>query len=261
MATVFVMLNIIAARPLQQAAAGLEEDHRQYLPIALGQVEAWYVAQAATVDATASTIDAATVRAAALTQPRYNIQLAVSSRLGLPCASGTPVTVCVPYRRIAVWIPASSEASTASFDASTGNFTPGNALQWGVFDGRTVQVALANESWRALDRTAAALQRYAVARSAMEPIGSARANFMRPSDCSKVPADEIGCVDTYTDAAGSTLQTTLGLTTGELRSAWGTPIQFSNLQGSQTTTPPYTSALRTSTPWGGSIQITAVQPI
>ena len=53
----------------------------------------------------------------------------------------------------------------------------------------------------------------------------------------------------------------LGLTDEELVSAWGMPIELSNLQDSVTDDLPFTMVLRTLMPNGQFIQLTVTQPL
>lgn len=229
---------------------------------ALEQVRGYWMANSATLDAPGSTVTAAGVIGATGVNLKYGSQLEVSNLLTKNGAT---------YRKVLIYSQLTDDAQPldlAKF-VSTGEITPCPSATdcgwvWAVFDSFSeIHQAYAIETQARLRRVAFKAQAYFKARNMQDPERNISVNYFRkPSgNCVVLPQD-LGCADTYTPLANMPQMTrNLGLSAEELYSPWGTPIEASNLEDSETTNPPFTMAFRVKKPDGSYYTIKAVQQI
>jgi Tfp pilus assembly protein PilX len=233
-------------------------DREAVVSAASASLSSWYNAESDTIEL-ASSAEAEAQLLTRVSDRRFGLRMAMSQQLGLPCSVGATLVSCVPYRRFAVWLPAVSDASTASFDPGTGAFTAGNSIVSRVVDTRALQMDKAQKAVDRMQAVAGSIQRFAQARSAALPYGSGRTNFLRAQRCVAVEIAELPCVDTYTDLVSSGVAGLVGLSASDVVSEFGGTVMFSNLQDSNSTLPPYSASIQVSTPWGTSLKVAVVQ--
>jgi Tfp pilus assembly protein PilX len=226
-------------------------DREAVVSAASASLSSWYNAESDTIEL-ASSAEAEAQLLTRVSDRRFGLRMAMSQQLGLPCSVGATLVSCVPYRRFAVWLPAVSDASTASFAA-------GNSIVSRVVDTRALQMDKAQKAVDRMQAVAGSIQRFAQARSAALPYGSGRTNFLRAQRCVAVEIAELPCVDTYTDLVSSGVAGLVGLSASDVVSEFGGTVMFSNLQDSNSTLPPYSASIQVSTPWGTSLKVAVVQ--
>jgi hypothetical protein len=185
------------------------------------------------------------------------------------------------YRSVLVLFPNDTDDQNppdlANFVA-TGNFaTCADASRacepraYALFSSQETERDLTRETHMRLQKIAQKAQSYFKARNLQDPERNISVNyFRRPTgECNVLPQD-LGCHDTFTPLAyvagdtsytRTTMATNLGLTDEELFSAWGGPIESSNLQDSSTTEPPFSLVIRAKRPDGTYITVHAIQQI
>lgn len=205
---------------------------------------------------------------------RGGMLAAMSSVMSLP-AEG------IAYRSVVLYYPSETDdvnppdidhfKATGEFKSCANETADCAARVFRVFNSIDVERALAKETVARLNRVAQKAQSYFKARMLQDPERNISVNyFRRPmGECEVFPID-LGCVDTYqglVTMSGPTTYTrgrlaiNLGLNDEELFSAWGHPIEVSNLQDSSTVAAPFSMAFRARKPLGGFVSISAVQQI
>lgn len=187
----------------------------------------------------------------------------------------------VYYRAFVAYLPSITDESNppdlATFKA-TGVFkpctTPGPTCVepvFNVYSSLELEKELMADTQNRLLRIAYKAQSYFKARMLLDPERNIGVNYFRaPHGSCTVSGHDLGCTDFYTplasmvSAGGYTphhVAITLGLTTRETFTPWGDPIEFSNLEESQTSGPPFTMAFRAPLPGGGYKKIYAIQQL
>jgi hypothetical protein len=229
-----------------------------YIADVSDKVRAFYESNLASFDnAVAPTLGEAALIKAANIAPRANLRVVPSNRLAGPV---------VQYRRIAIWLAPAGVADTSAFNADTGVFTPAPGVVATVVDGQAIQGLAYDRAFKRMQYLASLLQRRFQTKFQSDPLRTVTVNHFRPvSGTCATSLDDIPCIDVMTPFATAANWTTLlGMSTAEINATqgpWNTPIQISNLAQSNTAAPPYTMALALATPWGTSINVSAVQPI
>jgi hypothetical protein len=175
----------------------------------------------------------------------------------------------VVFRRFVIYELTGTD--TTQWNELTGEFSAAPDTRWRLIDGYAVQSRRILQTQQHLGNLALAFQRRFSLRVAADPLHDSGINHFRPTSTSCVPSrDELPCVDVYVPlsqlvaqsyGSAKPLSQSVGLAEADYVSAWGTPIEFSNLLDSQVSSPPFTAALRVVTPWGYPIIINAVQQI
>lgn len=225
-----------------------------YLDTVTRRLEQHYRLNAAAIDSgPAYSITAAQLLAQLGIEPRLTLRLAISDRL-----NGSEVR----FRRFAVWMKRTEPDSTV-FDVATGSFTPGQGVAYRIVDGEAIQGALLEETLTRMKRFAQQLERRFRAKFEGDPLRSLNVNHFRPlGPACSTDTDDIPCIDSHTSAAlAADFTTLLSVDAGTLVSAWGEPLTVSNREDSRWTTPPYSMAVRSALPWGGSVLVNAIQPL
>jgi hypothetical protein len=166
----------------------------------------------------------------------------------------------LPYRRLVVWQALRPEPQSP-FDRRTGTFTTHADNPFRVIDGRAVQMRAVARTEERLKALANALQRWAQAQFLLDPLRDLHWNHFRPRERCAPRGPELPCIDDFERIDRTSLPYLLGWDPGLLVTAWQTPIEVSNGRGARHQEPPYTIALRATTPWGTTIEAVAVQPI
>ncbi len=279
----FVLLTAIVAFTLVVGYAGVmtrKEASRvparqeAYLRQVALQVEQAWRASAYVYDAPgpSNSLTAEQVLTAAGVVPQYGLQAALSN---------VRVSDGIAYRSLVVYLPAETDESNppnlASF-RSTGEFQScSNTSQecatrsFLVFSSLDLQRELTKETQARLNKLAFKAQGYFKARMLLDPERNVSVNYFRkPMGACEVMDNDLGCMDTYqplvvlggpSSYSRTRMATALGLTDEELFSAWGYPIEASNLQDSVTDDAPYTMAFRAARPSGGFLTVKAVQQL
>ena len=279
----FVMLISVIALTLVTAYAGimtrreaneLPSKQAAYLEQATKQIEDLWRLKAYSLDETGSgnTVTASDVLTAAGVQSRYGVHAALSNVL-------IDSQDSLPYRVLVLYLSAESDSTTPldinSFE-QTGVFVscPSNSTQclsrvFSVFSSLDIERDLAKETQLRLARIAQKAQSYFKARMLQDPERNVSVNYFRMpfGACTVMPLD-LGCMDTYQPLAVmdsvegyslTQMATSLALTNEDLFSAWGMPLQASNLQDSITSDAPYTMSFRAASPSGEYYTVKAVQ--
>ena len=243
--------QLVASARAFDALAATEEE---YLDDIARRLETWYRQNAALIDANPTyAIAPAALWAQIGIVPKPTLQVAVSDRI-----AGAQVS----FRRLAVWLRR-AEPDSSVFVAATGDFNPGPAVAHRMIDGEAIEGALLEETLDAMKTFAAQLERRFRTKFEADPVRTLTVNHFRALGpvCS-ASLDDIPCIDVHTDAnAAANFGMLMSIDPQTLTSAWGGRFTVSNLQDSQTTSPPYTMAIRAPLPWGGSLLVNAIQPL
>lgn len=253
----------------------LQATQSDYLSEVRTQVMAFYQRKAFALDqqSMSNPVSVNDLLAGALVRKRFGLQAALSDVLSLPDG--------VRYRRIAVWLPSdtdtdnppdlSSFTQTGKFVSCTNLGSPCADRQMAVFDSIDLERELQKETQARLRHIALKAQAYFKARTLQDPERNISVNYFRPLANICTPRDmELECLDIYTPlsvpAIGGALvpsrtASTLGLTGAELVSAWGLPIEASNVQDAVTDDTPFTMVFRAARPSGGYYSIRAIQQL
>lgn len=246
---------------INRNAQGADDQERAaYVNEITQNLRRWYVLEASTIESNANAYSEADLLAVIAPMKKYGIRAASSARLGLPCVDANSSS-CVAYHVFAVWLPPQSLNDTSALNATTGQFTPDPQAVSAVVSGQTIQGELVSQTLHDLDAIAASLQQYFVTQSLADFSRDPEKNYFRPIDCANVQPSEIPCIDTYTAGAATTLISAAGIEARKFVNAWNGDVLVSNLQDARSTAQPYSMVLRTTTPWGSTLSMTALQPI
>ncbi len=243
------VVMVMGASTLQAQGASNRAgaDRQNYLNESARQLKGWYQAHLATVDANVDAPALTTIVSEAGLQDRFGVHIAVSNRL----FAGD-----IGYRVFAIWIPLSTPDSSV-FDAATGQFTPAANVQYVMVSGLEMQTAAMAETRRIMSNAVVSLENYFAAKYELAGRDVSINQFRPDAACAGATAG-LPCIDTYAVATGIDWSTT-GLSGASLVDAWGRSLEVSNLQDSQTANPPYSMSLRSSTPFGTFLTMSAIQ--
>lgn len=277
----FVMLTAIVAFTLVVGYAGVmtrKEANRlparqaAYLETAVAQISKAWAVHAYAIDApgASNTTTAEQILQVASVTPQYGLQAALSD---------VRITNGVAHRSLVVYLPSDTDASNppnvAAFKTS-GQFAScvnANAdcapRRFKVFSSLELEQELTRETQARLGRLAQKAQSYFKARMMQDPERNVSVNYFRkPLGACEVLEMDLGCMDTYmplavmdnpTKYSRTRMASALGLTDEELFSAWGFPLEASNLLDSVTNDAPFTMSFRAMRPGGGFLSVKAVQ--
>ncbi len=270
----FTFIVGFAGVMVRKEANALAGRQQAYVQDALDRVSRLWELNAYQLDApgAANTVTAEKILQSAGVTLKHGAQVALSNVM---------VTDGLTHRSVVLYLPADSDASnppdlakfttTGQFDSCTnaGEYcAPRVFLVW---SSKPLQEELARETQARLARVASKAQSYFKARLLQDPERNVSVNYFRKpvGGCEALPLD-LGCMDTYAplvtlDAGAayskSRMAEALALTDEELFSAWGLPLEASNLQDSVTDEPPFTMVFRAAKPAGGFLSVYAVQPL
>ena len=190
---------------------------------------------------------------------RWELRIEVSDRLE---KDGVKYTV------LALWLPTETDAANPpTFDAATGTFSscslaPCPDRAYTLVSGYELQAKAAADTKKTLEHIAAKAQAYFKARNLAEPTHNVSINyFLAPYGSCAPNAEDIPCAATYSSIDATTLAQVLHLDSDRTKNGWGLDIEYSNVEDSNITSPPYTMSFRSRDPWGNTPQILAVQPL
>ncbi len=248
----FLFAPLIAASFKAYDAVASQEE--AYLDHIARQLETYYRRNAAAIDAAITfSIAPRDLWEQLGIDPKPTLQLGISDR-----QNGGQVR----FRRFVMWLRRSSP-DASSFTVSTGAFAPGPNVSYRVVDGEAIQGALLEETLTRMKRFAGQLEGRFRAKFEADPFRSLSVNHFRalgPSCTASL--DDIPCINVHTDVVtAANFATLLSIDAATLSTAWGQRFTVSNLQDSQTASPPFTMAIRAPLPWGGTALVNAIQPL
>ncbi len=275
--TVLLGYSALAA---QETSNDLGRDQVVYLNTAKSSITAWYAQNAESIDATGSSLPTAQqILSGANVIKKYNVQVAASDRI---------VDGNIDYRIIALWIDSGIQHS--SFNVTTGVLTPGSNTRYVTINGFPVETEKSVQSINIMNNLATLLEQRFDDKAAANGGGNSYINYFRPADGScTANGDDSPCTDTYPweDATTIDLDTALGIPGSTLVNAWGVPVQVCNAGdcdapitttpfvcpagetanppsgptycGANVTAPPYSMIIRSASPWGYEVSVTATQ--
>lgn len=185
------------------------------------------------------------------------------------------------YRAVAVYMPTETDESnppdlehfrtSGEFRSCTSSSDFCAQRAFYVFSSLQTERELVRETTLRLNKVATKAQSYFKARMLQDVERNIDVNYFRmPNGGCEVTVTDLGCVDDYTALAsvapGGGLQRIrmaqqLMLTDEELFSAWGQPLEASNLEDSVTDATPFAMSFRARKPNGDYIFIKAVQQL
>lgn len=140
-----------------------------------------------------------------------------------------------------------------------------------VFNSAEAERALAKETSARLVKVASKAQSYFKARQLQDPERNYSVDYFRkPLGGCETLQQDLGCMDTYTPLAALAspgvysshrAAVAIGLTDEDLFTAWGQPIEASNLLDSSTNDAPFSMSFRARKPMGGYIYMKALQQL
>ena len=238
-----------------QTVAEQDFSQRAYLQSVRAALAAVYEREAAMVDAAVPTPwSGQEWLARAGVTPKFGLRVAVSDRIAV---AGTPVA----YRVLAAWLPRRGSDSVTTLNTATGVFSADAGVQWVVVSGQATQARRYASTLTAMQRFAVILQNRARAKLEADPARDIGVNYFRPVSGCSASAEEIPCLPAYVAASTVDFATNAGFDPAAARDAWGRALDISNTLDSQTTGPPYSMAIRATTPWGATFKVIAVQQV
>lgn len=233
----------------------------EYLADIKHRVSQWYLVNASQIDATES-------GGAFRDIPTVLREIGVSPKWGLEgAASDRQMAGSIAYTAYAFWIP-TDNANLPQFDQTTGVFTQCPTLgarcpehPFVLVSGFEAQSSHFKRTSLKLQAIADKLETFFKARFLFDPDRNISINRWLPVNGCTPLSDELPCLDTYTPLAGANLQVNTGIGSDEFINSWGGPIEVSNKQDSSYLEPPFSMTLRTTTPWGMTLQFKALQPM
>jgi hypothetical protein len=183
-------------------------------------------------------------------------------------AEETDPATGVRYVSMAIWMPGQHDRGAPPlFNANTGQFQicpDGDCPSTRIFQiisGLDAQRQAVAATRKTLGELAGKAEVFAKAMLLRNPEHDISVNPFRPQDCALPEYGKLPCLDAYTPIRNTVALDLFGIAAPEAVDGWGHPIEISNLDGSETTTPPYSMRFRATTPWGQTFTTTAVQPI
>ena len=227
-------------------ADALAHVQQAYLDEVRAALLGWYARELARVDRSVDAPEAALLLREAGIGQRWGLRIAVSDRL---VRDGTA------YRVIAAWLPGEADAST--LDAASGRFNPSAGVRWISVSGFDLQAGALSETRARLDRLARHLEAAYRSRLLSDPSSDVTVNRYRALRCAAPAAGELPCIDDFVPVEGTGLGQAVGIDPLLSVNAWGAPIEVSNGNAASQAMP-FSMALRTSTPWGSTLAMSAV---
>lgn len=182
-------------------------------------------------------------------QPKWGVSAIISNRLTHPDGYF--------YRRIAIWLPREGDAAnppdvakfvgTGEFDPCRGTTCPDRAFE--IFDSIPDEQRRFDLSRKRMGQLALRAQSYFLTRQLQEPERNVSVNYFRdPVGACTRQARDIGCIDGWTRLENTPIPELMSLSSSDLVSSWGTPIEVINqAPEAQTDDAPFTLVYRTCT--------------
>lgn len=230
-------------------------------------------------DANASAIDS-DISGGAYRNPDTFLALAgVARKWGAEARISNRLTSgALQYTVIALWVPSDSDTTNPPvFNPDTGEFVScsgaGASCQdrpYIIVSGLHIQQKKQERAIRQLNELASVHQIYFKSKFMLDPDRNVGINYFRHPEgsCSDaVGAEQMPCIDTCGPVKDTSAAALLGLMPNLLVNPWGLPVEVSNKQDCSVAgspdlplTSPYRMSFRSSTPWGTSYSIFAIQP-
>lgn len=226
-------LSAWAGAQAQAAEAARAREQFEWLEHARRQLEHWYVRELATVDARQEAPDARAVIGAADLAMRWGARLRVGPRVEQGEAAG---------RELLLWIPTGSDPEAPT-------------VRQVRVSGLSLQTAAVMRARSALERLAREFELGYRARFHADPSRDSSVNRFRAQDCLRPLPSEPSCVDAWTDLAAVAWPE--GIDAQARTDPWGGPVQVRN-DPYPTLQAPHSLRLRTVTPWGRALEVTAL---
>lgn len=182
-------------------------------------------------------------------QPKWGVSAIISNRLSHPDGFF--------YRRVAIWLPREGDSanppdvakfvSTGEFDPCRGSTCPDRAFE--IFDSMPDEQRRFDVTRKRMGYLALRAQSYFLTRQLQQPERNVSVNYFRdPVGACVRQARDIGCIDSWTRLESTPIPELLSLSSSDLVSSWGTPIEVINqAPEAQTDDAPFTLVYRTCT--------------
>jgi hypothetical protein len=230
---------------------------RTWVQDTANRVRQWYSLHPLVLDASATTSLPGVgplgprVMAAAGIKPYARSQVEVSGLQRTPSGA-------LRYRTITVWIPKPTVRTGTGFSAA-------NAQAYASVSGLPIEQDLETRSWRRLEDLTIRLEQWSASAEAAGGTHNALLDYLEPPACGTgngaVP--RLACAAGWTSAANMGFGAAMGFG-GPWTDAWGGAIQVCNTPSSVCSAtdkaPPFSMRLKTTTPWGGVLTLSAIQP-
>jgi len=253
-----IMILSFSGLAAKQAVLSYDTQLNANLDLAIQELQTWYEKNADTIAASSTDVSEAQLLAV-LSKQNAGMRAVMSTSMASGnCQSAVTGFTCIPWRKIAVWYPASTPVGTPLVQDGipVGEFS-GDAL-WRVYSSQSWYSDRFSRQTKKIDDVGRALMAWFEGQSNLNPDDGPAVNYWRASNCA-VQSHGIPCVDSYTDISTTAVQNLIGMSSAELSPVIGKSIDFSNLQDSSQT-PPYSVSLRVQMPWGQYMKRSVVQP-
>lgn len=257
---------LIAAYSAHRGYVGISRTHRQqraFLARAQRRVAHYYTAHAAAMDANANTPwPGSDILAQAGVPPRWQVQILVGTRQSVAIDGGA---VTLDYRDLWLVLPGSAtggRAIPATLNAVSNTMNPGSSPAWTEIHGENIEDALAVSAQQQLSRLSSRLTAMYAADTASDPGRDIGVDYWQPKGCGPYGGGILACTNgQFLPASTLGLATALGAQRVNTSNPWGLALVVSNTVGANDTAPPYTLAIESPLPWGGSIDATVNGPL
>ncbi len=163
------------------------------------------------------------------------------------------------YRIITVWIPKPTTKTGAGFSVE-------NAQAYAEVSGLSIEQEMETRSWKRLEDLTARLEQWSASSEAASGTHNTLLDYLEPPSCGTgngaVPG--IACAANWTLVSAMGFGVAIGFG-GPWTDAWGGAIQVCNTPSSVCSAsdqaPPFSMRLKTTTPWGGVLTLSAIQPL
>ncbi len=263
---VVTLMAVIATYSARRGYAGVSQTHRTqraFLDRAQRRITRYYSRHAAAMDANLNAPwTGAELLALAGVPPRWQVQAFLGTRQSTVLDGGA---VTLDYRDIWLALPGNAtggSATPAALNTTTNTFNPGTSPAWAEVHGETVEMALAVRAQQQLNRFNSRLTAMYAADIASDPGRNIGVDYWQPSGCGPYGGGVIACTNgQFLPASNVNLATALGAQRVGTSNPWGLALTVSNTVGTNDTAPPYTLAIASPLPWGGTIDATITSPL
>ncbi len=221
------------------------------------RIRQWYSFHPLVLDASAATSLPGVgplgprVMAAAGIQPYARAQVEVSGLKSTPSGA-------LRYRAITVWIPRPTVHSGVGFSVA-------NAQAYAAVSGLPIEQERETRSWKRLEDLTTRLEQWSASAESVNGTHNTLLDYLEPPGCGtgNGAVSGLACAAGWTDASAMGFGTAIGFG-GPWTDAWGGAIQVCNTPSSVCSAsdqaPPFSIRLKTTTPWGGVLTLSAIQP-
>lgn len=162
------------------------------------------------------------------------------------------------YRMITVWIPKPTVKTGVGFSVV-------HAQAYAEVSGLPIEQEMETRSWKRLEDLTTRLEQWSASAEAANGTHNTLLDYLEPPGCGTgngaVP--RLACAANWTNASAMGFGAAIGFG-GPWTDAWGGAIQVCNTPSSVCSAsdqaPPFSMRLMTTTPWGGTLTLSAIQP-